>query len=122
MLRAPIFMATFGLAVNVMLWTVPAYVGASALPHVLFPTNTPSLAEALASAERNAGSPPSLPDALLQLVGAESEALQVAGLGLNAPSPADLGPRADHAGTRVLNAVAVYIQSVSAAMKYVPGQ
>jgi hypothetical protein len=117
MFRIPILMATLGLAFNLLLWSVPAFVAASALPHAVFPDNAPTLSGALAQAEHAAGPMPSLPDALLQLIGAESEALQVAGLGLQTPPPADLAPRADHAGARVLDTVTVYIRSASAVLK-----
>ncbi len=37
MLKAPLALASFGLAVNVMLWSVPGMVAASALPHAFLP-------------------------------------------------------------------------------------
>jgi hypothetical protein len=106
-------MATFGLACNVVLWSVPALVGAGALPHAIFPNSTPSLPQTLAQLERSAGPTPSLLDALTQLIGAEGEALEVAGRGLQQPTAPDLGPRANHAGARVLDAITTYIRSAS---------
>jgi hypothetical protein len=91
-------------------------VGASALPHLIFQNNAPTLAQALASAESAAGRTVSLPEALLQLVGAESEALEVAGMGLQQPIPPDLASRADHAGARVLGAVSTYVRSAQAVL------
>jgi hypothetical protein len=117
MLKGPLLFASFGLALNVVLWSVPGMVGASALPHLVFPDNAPTLAQALASAERGAGVTPSLPDALMLLIGAESEALQVAGMGLQQPTPADLAPRANQAGARVLDAVRTYVRSADAVFR-----
>jgi hypothetical protein len=116
MLKAPLTLASFGLALNVMLWCVPAMVGASALPHALMPESMPTLAEVLAQAERDAGVPPSAPDALLQLIGAETEALQVVGAGLQQPAPADLARQANHAGNRVFEAVTAYVATSRAAL------
>jgi hypothetical protein len=121
MLRGPLIMATFGLAFSAMLWIVPAMVAASAAPHLFAPNIAPTLAQVLATAERTAGLTPSLPDALMQLIGAESEALEVAGLGLQQPRPADLAARADHASARVLDAVRTYIRSASAVLNNMQG-
>jgi hypothetical protein len=115
MLKAPLLMASFGLALNVMLCCVPAVVGASALPHALFPATMPTLAEALPQ-YRVYHEKVSVPDALLQLIGAESAALQVAGLGLQQPPPADLAARADDAGRRVFDAVTVYVAASRSAL------
>jgi hypothetical protein len=122
MLRGPIFLATLGLAVNVLLWSVPAQAAVGALPHLLFAQALPAFPQALASAERSAGQAPSLPNALMVLIGAESEALEVAGLGLKQPTPPDLGPRADRAGARVLDAVVIYVRAASATLDKVQGR
>ena len=106
-------MASCGLALNVLLWSVPAMVGASAVPRLILPNGAPTLGEVLAAAEAKAGITPSLPDALLQLIGAEAEALQVAADGLRQPTPGDLAPRANHAGDRVLQAVTTYARSAN---------
>jgi hypothetical protein len=113
-------MATFGLACNFMLWTVPAFVGATALPHALFPNSTPNLSQALGRGERTSGPTPSLLDALTQLIGAESEAMQVAALGLQQPTPPDLAPRANEAGAHVRDAVATYVRSAQAVIDRLP--
>jgi hypothetical protein len=97
-------MAALGLAFNVMLWSLPVLVGA----------------KALAAAERSAGPTPGLLDALTQLIGAEVEALEVAGVGLQQPPPADLAPRATHAGARVMDAITTYIRSAAAALDKTP--
>ena len=130
--RIPLLMASLGLAVNVLLWSVPLLVAGSALPAALPPAlgsavgpalgadhalgDTPSLSEALASAERGAGPVPGVPDAFVQLVGAEAEAMTVAGQALQQPDRPDLGPRATHAGARVEQAMHTYIASVAAAL------
>ena len=115
MLKGPLLLASFGLALNAMLWSVPAMVGASAMPHVLVPDSAPTLAEVLSRADASGGAT-SMPDALLHLIGAESEALQVAAAGLQQPTPTDLAPRANHAGARVMDAVSVYVRSAQAAL------
>jgi len=113
-------LATLGLTINLFLWSVPAFVAASALPHVISPDRAPELAQALATAERSAGATPGITDALLSLIGAESEAMQVAGMGLTQPPPPDLAVRADHAGNRVLDAVTVYVHAVAAVVDHHP--
>jgi len=114
MLKGPLVLASFGLALNLFVWGVPGMVAASGAAHLLLPAQTPSLSQALGSLERTAGPTPSLPDALIQLIGAESEALQVAGDGLTQPAPEDLVPRANAAGTRVLDAATTYVRSAQA--------
>ncbi len=114
MLEGPLLLATFGLAFNLFLWGIPGMIGAAGIAHALFPASTPTLAESLGTLERNAGVTPSLPDALVQLIGAEVEAMHVAGDGLQQPTPEDLVPRANHASGRVLDAVQVYIQAARA--------
>jgi hypothetical protein len=113
-------MATAGLAINLMLWGVPGMVGASALPHLIAPDRAPTLAQTLFNAGRSSGKTPSVPDALMQLIGAEAEALQVAGAALQQPTPADLAPRANEAGGRVLEAVTSYARSAQAALDHTP--
>lgn len=62
-MKLPVALASFGLALNVMLWSVPAMVGASALPHALLSDNVPGPADVLASAERRpSGGAPNLLD------------------------------------------------------------
>ena len=80
------------------------------------PDSAPALSEALASAEHSAGSAPGVPDAFVQLIGAEVEAMTVAGQALQQPDRPDLGPRANHASARVLQSVRTYIRSVAAAL------
>src|SRR5205085_4915091 len=96
--------------------SVPAVLAASALPHVMLPDMAPTLADALASARTAPGVSESLPEALINLIGAEAEALHVAGLGLQQPTPADLASRANHAGARVLDAVTIYVRSAQAVL------
>jgi hypothetical protein len=112
MLKGPLTLASFGLALNLVLWGVPGMVAASGAAHLFDPDS--SVARTLAAMERTAGPTPSLPDALVKLVGAESEALQVAGDGLQQPTPKDLAPRANAAGVRVEDAVQTYLRSAQA--------
>jgi hypothetical protein len=111
-------LATLGLALNVILWSVPGLVAASALPHALYGEFAPPLSSLLASAESAAGPSPGMADALLQLIGAEAEALQVAGAALRQPVPADLGPSANAADARVLSAVTTYARSAQRALEH----
>src|SRR4051794_20757473 len=104
-MRASLVVASFGLAVNFILWTVPIVVGAATLPHDFFPESAPALADTLRHAEHTSGAPPSLPAALVQLTGAEPAALPAAGRALQQPLPADIGPQADRAGNHVKDAV-----------------
>ena len=113
-------MATAGLAINVMLWGVPGLVGASALPHLIAPDRAPTLAQVLFSAERQSGQTPSVPDALIQLIGADADALQVAATALQQPTPVDLAPRANATGARVLDVVTTYARSVQSALDRAP--
>jgi hypothetical protein len=101
-------MATLGLAINVFLWSIPLSVGAAGLSHALFP-NAPQVANAFSAPPRSPGSTTSLLDALTALIGAEAEAMQVAGAALQQPLAADIGPRADHAGQRVRTTVIDYL-------------
>ena len=113
-MRGTLGAATLGLAVNFILWSIPVVVGATALPHALFPEAAPPLAQALSMMSPSASyasSAPSLSDALLQLVGAESEALHVAGVALQQPLPPDIGSQADHAGRRVEDALLTYLRA-----------
>jgi hypothetical protein len=119
MLKGALTLASLGLAFNVILWSVPGMVAASALPHALFPEAMPALSQALASAEGRTGATVSLPDALLQLIGAESEALEVANAALQPGTPpADLSARANAAGARVLDAAYVYVHSAQAVLNH----
>jgi len=112
MLKGPLTLASFGLALNLVLWGVPGMVAASGAAHLFEPDS--SVSQTLAALERTAGPTPSLPDALVGLVGAESEALQVAGEGLQQPTPKDLAPRANAAGARVEDAIQTYLRSAEA--------
>jgi len=78
-----ILLATLGLAVNILFWSVPAFVAAAPFAHRA-PTTRPSV-----------------PVALVGLLSAELEAVQVAGVAIEHPSTPNLGQRADQAGARV---------------------
>jgi hypothetical protein len=104
--RVSMLLASFGLAFNVLLWSVPALVAASSVGQLVAPS-APNLAERLPGQ----GGTKSLLDALIGLMGAESEAMQVAGAAIQDPRAPHLAERADAAGGRVLDAVKTYIQT-----------
>jgi hypothetical protein len=103
--RGPLLFATFGLALNLFLWGVPGMVATAAAAHFALP-QTPTLAQALEHAD---GDRPALTTSLVQLVGAESEALEVAADALRQPTPPELAPRANTAGTHVETALYAYL-------------
>jgi|SRR5579864_2168127 len=110
MLKGPLLLATFGLALNACLWGVPGMVAASGAAHLISPS-APTIAEALNQVERGASPTPSLPDALVQLISAEASAFQVVGEALQQPTPQDLAPRANDAGAQVVSAVQTYVRA-----------
>ena len=114
MRKGPLWLATFGLALNFVLWGVPGMVMASGIAHLALPDTTPTLSQALRQVDVGSGPTPSLLDGLVQLIGAESEALQVAGMGLQQPTPEDLAPRANTAGEHGLTAVRTSIRAAQA--------
>ena len=63
---------------------------------------------------------PGVPDALVQRIGAEAEGLQVAGVALRQPAPAELGVTAGAAGARVLDAASTYVRSARSALDRFP--
>jgi hypothetical protein len=118
MLKGPMVLASVGLGLNLVVWGIPGMLAASGAQHLL--PSTSGLVETLGSLERYAGPTPSLPEAFVQLIGAESEALHVAGSALQQPTPADLSPRATAAGTRVQAAVGTYIRSAQVLINHTP--
>jgi hypothetical protein len=114
MLRGPIALASFGLVLNLFLWGVPGIVGASGAAHLVLPAEVPGISQALGALGTNPNSSPGIYDALLKLIGAESEALQIAGEALEQPAPSNIAPRANAASTRVEYAVRTYIQAARA--------
>ena len=105
MSRLPLVLACFGLAVSLTLWSVPGLVAASSVGSFFAGAGSgPNLAQRV-------GLQPdaSLKDALVGLMGAEAEAMQVAGVAIENPHSPDLGARADTAGDSVLEAVRGYI-------------
>jgi hypothetical protein len=107
MLKAPMVLALFGLSLNMLLWGVPGVVATSAAAHYVLP-QARSFSDSL---QHISGSPP-ITAALAQLVGAESDALQVAGEALQQPTPSDLAPRANAAGAHVATALQKYVSAV----------
>jgi hypothetical protein len=115
MRKGPLYLATLGLALNLVLWGVPGMVAASAAAHYALPDNTPTLSAALQGIEVGSGPTPSLLNGLVQLIGAEAEAMQVAGAALQQqPPPEDLVPRANAASARVLQAATSYVRAAQA--------
>jgi hypothetical protein len=92
-------LATLGIALNVLLWSVPGFVAASGAAQFAQGTPHPR---------------PSVPDALVGLLGAELEAIQIAGVAIENPRTPRLSERADHAGGRVLEAIKRYVAAVQA--------
>lgn len=116
MLRAPFLLATFGLAVNALFWSMPLTVTAAKLPQL---TDNSSLSPAdILRALPHEASTSSLREALLRLIGAESEALAVAAAALQQPLPADIGQQANHAGQDVHSAAADYIRAAQAVVDF----
>ncbi|MBV8719531.1 MAG: hypothetical protein JO318_09020 [Chloroflexi bacterium] len=109
--KGPLMLASFGLAVNVFLWGVPGMVAAAGASHLVLPNYTLSISEGLTGLEQTSGPTPSLEDALMKLIGAESDALQVAGAGLQQPTPPDMASRANAAGVQVEDAVLTYVRA-----------
>ena len=90
-----------GLALEAVLWTVPAVVTVAAVADRR-PTEAAS---------------PRLPEALTDLLSAETAALRVAGLALEHPTAPDLGERADRAGAAVLAATRVYAETFASTLE-----
>ena len=112
MLKGPLVLASFGLGLNLFLWGIPGRVAASSAAHAVFPNATPTQSQTLSAVD--SASDKSLYTALATLIGAESEALQVAGDGLQQPTPADLASRANAAGAHVEDAAASYMRAAQA--------
>ena len=110
-------MTSFGLLFNVLLWTVPAVLGLNALPRVVLSHDLVTLSHILdQSTVKTASPPPGMIDGLVQLIGVESEGLQIAAEGLQEPTPADLGPRANLASTLVVDAADAYVRAAASAL------
>jgi hypothetical protein len=110
--RVSILLASLGLAFSVLLWSVPGLVAASGALQFVFPHDAPNLAERLQGQGQ-----PSIMDALVGLMGAEAEAMQVAGVAIENPRTPRLAERADQASARVLAAVRTYIEVVRRALQ-----
>jgi hypothetical protein len=112
--KAPLLLATFGLALNMVLWGVPGMVATAAAAHALLP-ETPTLSDALQQTGKQS---PAITTSLVQLIGAESEALKVAGDALQQPTPENLAPRANAAGGHVETALQNYVTAVQSLLKH----
>jgi len=106
MSRVSIGLASLGMAFNLLLWSVPALVAASNVGQLVAPS-APNLAEQLPGT----GQQKSLQDALIGPMGAEAEAMQVAGAAIQDPYTPHLSERANTSGTRVLQAVQDYVKA-----------
>ena len=89
-----------GLALEAVLWSVPAMVTVTAVAR-----GRPT---AVARQRPTETASPRLPEALTGLLNAEVDALRVAGLALDQPTTPGLGERADRAGAAVLAATRAY--------------
>jgi len=116
MFRTSILLPTLGLAIHLALWSVPALVAGSVLPHALLADTTSTLTSLAVPARTS----PNMIDGLIQLIDAEFEALHVAGAALQQPTPTDIGPTATAAGARVLAATAQYVQAARVALDSLP--
>jgi hypothetical protein len=116
MVRGSILLAVFGLVLNAFLWSVPALVAASGAAQVALGDRAVPLAQTLSMVGRQAGETAKLQDALLGLIGAEAQALEVAGVAIENPHTPGLGQRANEAGNRVIEAANTYIRSAQAAL------
>lgn len=96
---------TLGLALQAILWSVPAVVTASAV----------------AGRRPTEAASPRLAEALTNLLTAETEALRVAGVALEQPSTPGLGARADRAGAAVLTTARAYVDTFTSTLGD-PGQ
>jgi len=116
MLKGPLVLASLGLGLNLFLGGIPGMVAVSSAAYALLPNTAPPQSQTLD--EVDSGPDRSLYTALARLIGAESEALQVAGAGLQQPPPVDLAPRADAAGAHVVAAAAAYIRAAQAVFSH----
>jgi hypothetical protein len=107
MFRTSILLATLGLALNMLVWSVPGLVLASGIAQFALAGDGPTLVQRL-TANHSPTARPTVPAALVGLLGAELEAIQVAGVAIERPSTPRLAEKADQAGGRVLEAVRVY--------------
>jgi hypothetical protein len=112
MFRLPLLLAGFGLAIEVMLWSLPGLAAASGLPRPVGQERAIPLYTSLQRAQDELPSDAPFPSALVALLSAEAEALHVAAEGLRQPPPEDLSAQATHAGLRVESAVRTYAGSV----------
>ncbi len=104
MSRLPLVFACFGLVLSLVLWSVPGLVAASGFVSLVGASG--GLVEQVGSTDADAAS---LKDALVGLMGAEVEAMQVAGVAIENPHTPNLGARADAAGNHVVVAVHQYV-------------
>jgi hypothetical protein len=79
-------------------------------------TFCPACGGASASGSANCRASANPRDALIGLIDAETEALQVAGVAIENPYTPALGECADAAGARLLRAVTVYLRAVQAVL------
>lgn len=119
MLRFPLVMATIGLAIQCVLWSVPATLGAATLPHQLA-SDIPGLGTLLSANHSDTSARVGVRDALVGLIGAEVDALQVAQIALRPNAPADLGLRASRAGEQVQDSALTYVRVVESILDSLP--
>ena len=105
--KGPLLLATFGLGLNLFLWGAPAIAATAAAAHFALP-QTPLLSE---SFDQAASRGPAITTSLAELIGAESDALQIASDALQQPTPKNIAPRANAAGAHVETALQAYLQA-----------
>ncbi|GAC1319312.1 MAG: hypothetical protein NVSMB2_14550 [Chloroflexota bacterium] len=119
MLRFPLLLATVGVAIQCVLWSVPATLAVAALPHTIA-ADVPGIGSLLNAPRADSSARVGIRDALVGLIGAEVDALQVAGIALQPNPPAELGVRADRSGAQVQDAALTYARVVKSILDSLP--
>src|SRR4051794_19800411 len=118
MLRLPLLLAAFGLAIEMTLWSLPGLAAATGLPRLVGQERDIPLYTSLQRVQGDLPSDVPVPVALTALMGAETEALHIAADGLRQPPPEDLARQATHAGLRVASAARTYMGSVQSVLRH----
>jgi hypothetical protein len=117
MLRFPLVLAALGLAIEIMLWSLPGLAAAAGVPRLVDQQRAIPPYSSPQRAQETWPSDVPLPLALMALIGAEAQALHVAAEGLQQPPSDDLSQQATHAGLRVASAARTYAASVQSALE-----
>lgn len=119
MFRFPLLIATVGLAIQCVLWSAPATPGATGLSHQLV-ADVPGVGTLLSATRVDISARVGIRDALTGLIGAEVDALQVAGAALHPGPPADLAMRATRAGDQLHDAGLAYVRVIEPILDSLP--